>query len=75
MSEEKIWRHSRKGLIYGTIVSESEEWVNIELTAHHEPHLANRNTDPFREPGEILTARKSLLQELIQEPDGKLRRV
>jgi hypothetical protein len=67
MGEVKVWRHTRKGIIRGRIVKEYDEWAEIELSGFHELTLANPNTDPFRETGEVITVRKSFLTEIVEE--------
>lgn len=61
----QIWRHSRKGLITGTIVSRSGEWVDIRLASDHRlSYMADANRGRIDEEGEILRVRESHLTEV-----------
>ena len=50
----RAWKHDRKGLIVGTVVRETNEWITIICT--------EENRQCFE--GEELTFRKSLAREV-----------
>lgn len=61
----QTWRHSRKGLITGTIVSRSGEWVDIRLASDHRlSYMADANRGRVDGEGEVLRVRESHLREV-----------
>lgn len=65
----QTWNHSRKGLITGVLVNETEDsdWVDIRLTTDHELKYASRAYVGRIDPeGEILRVRKSFLTEVTE---------
>lgn len=67
MSEVREWLHARRGRIRGVVVWEDETWVKIRLVGDHDLHYA-RPPRPFTRhaegEGDVLTARKRLLEEV-----------
>lgn len=59
------WKHSRKGLLTGTIVSATKDWVTIRLVGDH-PHawvsINNRAKETGRDGNQITVLRKFLTE-------------
>lgn len=53
---ERVWRHTRKGLIHGIVVKDEGEWLTIRLTKDH------YNGDA----GDLLAVRTSYLTEVTE---------
>jgi hypothetical protein len=60
----KTWRHSRKGLITGTIIKDSGDFVSIELAGEQTLRLLSRGSSPYFEDGEVISVRKEFLTEV-----------
>lgn len=59
------WLHSRKGRIEGEVVWEDDEWMKVRLTGTHAPrYYSEANRGRTHDDGEVLTLRKSLIQEV-----------
>ena len=64
------WKHARKGIIEGNIISEDDVFMNIELIntvrmGYADPFSGNGFRSVNAINGEIISVRKSLLQEII----------
>lgn len=60
----QTWHHSRKGLITGTIIKDTGEFVDIELATDQTLQLVSRFVDSNLEQGEVISVRKSFLTEV-----------
>lgn len=61
------WRHSRKGIIEGDLVKETEEWVLIRATTWQALRSAKPGAVIPVEDQEIITVRKEFLTEMRDE--------
>lgn len=58
------WRHSRKGIIEGELVRETEEWVLIRATKWQALRSAKPGAVIPVEDQEVITVRKEFLTEI-----------
>ena len=52
--QERVWRHTRKGMIHGTVAKDDGEWLTIRLTRDHYDGYA----------GDLLTVRAPFVTEV-----------
>jgi hypothetical protein len=66
-NNERRWSHARKGIIVGTVVAEDETWIHIKLATDHQLRYGSEtNRGRVDADGETITARKSLLEEIVE---------
>lgn len=64
----QTWNHSRKGRITGTVITESDEWLDIQLATDHDLQAVATSNRGITEAGEVITVRRSLLREVLPTP-------
>lgn len=67
MENKKLrkFNHIRKGIIEGYVIKEDDEWMTIEIPSYQIIKYSGGNQG--LEPGETITIRKSLVEEIIDE--------
>jgi hypothetical protein len=61
------WRHSRKGLITGEVVTELGDFVDIRITNEVNMSPLSREDDDWAQPGDIIRVRRLLITELADD--------
>lgn len=62
-----VWNHTRKGRIEGRVLSETEDFITIELTCDQRLRMLSTDDDGHRRKGDRVTARRAFLREVSDD--------